>query len=124
MLNAASNVIRMEASVMRVETVSVARAELGQTVPKASSLEPRAPNNQEFPLSLHCTEDYPDFPTNPAAKLDVALSLLAAIILLSLVLCAVFPISAVQLRCLQRWRRGEVEQDSQLGMSDHVGPFL
>lgn len=33
----------------------------------------------------------PDFPTDPAAKLDIALSILAAILLVSLVVCALLP---------------------------------
>lgn len=49
---------------------------------------------------LHSVEN--GFPTNPAAKRDVTLSILAAILLVSLVVCALLPKHRISCPCLRR----------------------
>ena len=63
--------------------------------------------------ACYYSTENPAFPTDRAAKLDIVLSILAAIVLVSLVIFALFPIRIVKL-----WRRRATD-DTQLGMNNN-----
>ena len=112
-----SVVVTKSEKIVKMENVSVKKAGLDQIVLKASL-------NiiyclYQLPVTVGAlffvtTDTISDFPTNPAAKLDIALSILTAIILISLVLCVVFPIK--RLRCQWRKEKRENDEEQYMGM--------
>ena len=111
-----SVVVTKSEKIVKMENVSVKKAGLDQIVLKASL-------NiiyclYQLPVTVGAlffvtTDTISDFPTNPAAKLDIALSILTAIILISLVLCAVFPINYIMKRLRCQWRKEKRENDEE-----------